>query len=175
MAPRQKCLPQTTKPVRVKTSAIIPGLSPLPSFRHHTARPQHLALPRDDLGYSLQGHLAHKKPPTPPSPASNQPSWVSVNPRLVWQVHEESSLDKDLVLPQTPHPVCVYVVAWTEFRIVLSNPHICSAMVGVPYVPSYTHCPQHSTTRWSSVHEESSLDKDLVLPKTPHPTGVPRS
>ena len=48
--------------------------------------------------------------------------------------------DRVAVLPHSPNQstldaLYVYVVPWSEFSIVPSYPHICSAMVGVPHRP----------------------------------------
>ena len=37
--------------------------------------------------------------------------------------------------------VYIYVVSWSEFPIVPSCPHICSAMVGVPHRPLLPSLP----------------------------------
>ena len=54
--------------------------------------------------------------------------------------HYQSMLDCIRICSATVDAVYVNVVPWSEFSIVSSYPHICSAMVGVPYrplLPSY--------------------------------------
>ena len=69
--------------------------------------------------------------------------------------------------------VYVHVVPWSEFPIVPSYPHICSAMVGVPhrhFVPSLptaslypSRLTLHFTFEWACGHAcEVSLDVSFL-------------
>jgi hypothetical protein len=84
---------------------------------------------------------------------SSPPSYIPIPPPLC--SHYQSTLDA----------LCVYVVPWSEIPIVLSYPHICIAMVGVP--------PLHIR---STAPAECGLSLRYLIRKRGHlpATGGPR-